>query len=129
MAFASSLSAGVMMASDTAFGTAYGHDVAGLYREYTFRRWSSDWNLNIPVVTRDTMIDKEMSAAMGEGFPSLNRIGIGSVAKPGPMRGGMIPGKYVSFLNSQQKFVAATFQANLAVVDLESGATIFYQIL
>jgi outer membrane protein assembly factor BamB len=129
MAFASSLQAGVMMASDTAFGTAYGRDVAGLYREYTFRRWSSDWNLNIPVVTRDTMIDKEISAAMGEKIPSLNRVGIGSAAKPGPMRGGMIPGRYVSFLNSKQKFVATTFEANLAVVDLETGATIFYQIL
>jgi len=114
-------------------------DVSGLsdpgpgLQIYTFYRTDLDWNMNIPVISRDSMDLRELSAKlatiMGKIVPSLDTVGIGSAAKPGTGIGGLRPGRYASFMNSLQKFVATTFEGNLTVVDLRTGQTTFHTIL
>ena len=133
MAFATHFSAGAQMGMDTAFGTDGGS--LGMYpwvRTYTVTRLDPNANLNVPVVTRESNLRRELEAmadhAMGSANRSLNQVGIGSSTKPGLGRGGSNPTRFASFMNSLQGVVAVKFKGNLAVVNLKNGSTTFYPI-
>lgn len=106
--------------------------IRGVYR-YEVRRVNPEANINVPVITRKRTITDLLESipvnSIGAEHSSLNRVGIGSAAKPGLGRSGMIPGRYSSFVNSLQKVVAVNFQANVAVVDLNNGRMFNYPLL